>query len=147
MAKTYNILIVEDNPGDIFLMKKSLEAMSFDHNLEIATDGRQALEYLYNTASTSADDKPDIILLDLNLPKVDGREILYRIKQHEGLKTIPVVMFSSSEAAKDVVSSYDLHANCYVVKPYDFDAYSIALQNIFAFWTNIARLPGQTNPS
>lgn len=115
--------------------------MDVNHRLQVAADGHEALEYLYDSANTGNSIRPDLILLDLNLPKVDGREILYRIKQHDDLKSIPVVMFSSSGTAKDVVSSYDLHANCYVVKPYEYEDYALAIKNIAEFWMNTASLP------
>jgi CheY-like chemotaxis protein len=141
MPHPSTILIIEDNPGDVFLMKKSFESVPVSHHLHIATDGEQALEYLYDSANGGNSKRPDLILLDLNLPKVDGREILYRIKQHEALKTIPVVMFSSSSSAKDIMSSYDLQANCYVVKPYEYEDYATIIKSIFQFWINTVRLP------
>lgn len=141
MLQPSTILIIEDNPGDIFLMKKSFESVPAKHQLHIATDGQEALEYLYDSANGGSSKRPDLILLDLNLPKVDGREILYRIKQHDDLKTIPVVMFSSSSSAKDIMGSYDLQANCYVVKPYAYEEYATIINSIFQFWISTASLP------
>jgi chemotaxis family two-component system response regulator Rcp1 len=142
MAKHITILIAEDNPGDVFLIKRSISKLLFEHTIAVATDGEEALDYLYKSIeSGESHTKPDFILLDLNLPKIDGNEILSRIKQNKELKTIPVVMFSSSQAPKDIVAAYNLHANCYVVKPYDLEEYNTVLENICTFWGATAMLP------
>lgn len=142
MHRHVTVLVIEDNPGDVFLIKRCFSKTGVPHTLAVANDGEEALDYLYmSLKDMQGYTRPDLILLDLNLPKIDGKEILYRIKQHETLKNIPVVMFSSSSAYSDIQTSYDLHANCYVVKPYDLDEFSTAIENIFNFWTSTAILP------
>jgi len=142
MIKHLSILIAEDNPGDVFLMKRILSKLFFEHTIAIANDGEEVLDYLYKSISAGeTHTRPHFILLDLNLPKIDGREVLQRIKQHEILKTIPVIVFSSSQAAKDITGVYNLYANCYVVKPYDLDEYNKVLENVCTFWAKTVMLP------
>ncbi len=142
MAKHLSILIAEDNPGDVFLMKRILSKLFFEHTIAIATDGEEALDYLYKSIGQGElHTKPHFILLDLNLPKIDGREVLVRIKQDDSLKSIPVIVFSSSQAVKDISNVYGLHANCYVVKPYDLDEYNEVLESVCKFWAKTAVLP------
>jgi two-component system, chemotaxis family, response regulator Rcp1 len=142
MPKHITILIAEDNPGDVFLIKRILARYFVEQTIAIATDGEEALDYLYKSVTEGEKHtKPAFILLDLNLPKIDGKEILSRIKQNEELRTIPIIMFSSSQAAKDISAAYDLHVNCYIVKPYDLEDYNRVLENVCNFWVNTVSLP------
>jgi CheY-like chemotaxis protein len=138
---TVDILLIEDNLGDIRLIQEVLKESIHKHNLHIVTDGEQAVHFLKKEGKFSDAVSPNLVMLDLNLPKKDGREVLAEIKSHEHLRYIPVVVFSSSEAEKDIQKSYDLHANCYVVKPFDFNHFSKVIQSIQNFWLNIVKLP------
>lgn len=141
MDKVVHILLIEDNLGDIRLIQEVLKSSEHKHNLNIVTDGEQAIHYLKKEGKFADAVSPNLIFLDLNLPKKDGREVLAEIKSNEKLKTIPVIIFSSSEAEKDIQKSYDLHANCYVVKPFDFNEFSKVIQAIQSFWLNVVKLP------
>lgn len=141
MDHIVNILLIEDNLGDIRLIQEVLKGSEHKHDLHIVTDGEQAIHYLKREGKFADSVKPNLIFLDLNLPKKDGREVLAEIKSNEKLKTIPVIIFSSSEAEKDIQKSYDLHANCYVVKPFDFNEFSKVIQAIQSFWLSIVKLP------
>jgi len=141
MDHSVNILLIEDNLGDIRLIQEVLKGSEHKHDLHIVTDGEQAIHYLKKEGKFTDAVKPNLIFLDLNLPKKDGREVLAEIKSNEKLKTIPVIIFSSSEAEKDIQKSYDLHANCYVVKPFDFNEFSKVIQAIQSFWLSIVKLP------
>lgn len=143
MDKNVNILLIEDNLGDIRLIQEVLKESVHPHKLHIVTDGEQAVHYLKREGQYANEPAPNLILLDLNLPKKDGREVLAEIKTHEHLRFIPVVVFSSSEAEKDIQKSYDLHANCYVVKPFDFNHFSKVIQSIQNFWLSVVKLPGE----
>ena len=142
MSNGITILIAEDNPGDVFLIKRILGNLIFNNTVAIATDGEGVMNYLYKSLEEQEKySRPDFILLDLNLPKIDGLEILSQIKTHPKLKLIPVIIFSSSQAEKDVSACYERHANCYVVKPYDLEEYQSTLENICNFWINRVILP------
>lgn len=141
MDKPINILLIEDNLGDIRLIQEVLKESEHPYNLQIVTDGEQAIRYLKQEGEFAEARYPHLIFLDLNLPKKDGREVLAEIKGDNKLKSIPVVIFSSSEAEKDVLNSYDLYANCYVVKPFDFNHFSQVIKSIQNFWLNIVKLP------
>ncbi|RYD74645.1 MAG: response regulator [Sphingobacteriales bacterium] len=141
MDPTVHILLIEDNLGDIRLIQEVLKGSDHKHELDIVTDGEQAVHFLKKEGKFAEATTPNLIFLDLNLPKKDGREVLAEIKTSDKLKTIPVIIFSSSEAEKDIQKSYDLHANCYVVKPFDFNEFSKVIQAIQAFWLNIVKLP------
>ncbi|MCI4668322.1 MAG: response regulator [Bacteroidia bacterium] len=140
--QTVRILLVEDNPGDVRLTQEVLKDGKYQYDLEVVTDGEEALEYLlkrgdkYATATT-----PDIIFLDLNLPRKDGREVLGEIKSHEKIKHIPVVVLTTSEAGPDIMHSYQLHANCYITKPVDINRFNEVIRGIENFWFNIVTLP------
>jgi CheY-like chemotaxis protein len=138
-----HILLIEDNLGDIRLIQEVLKESAHKHELNIVTDGEQAIFYLKKEGKFADAAVPNLIFLDLNLPKKDGREVLAEIKNNEALRSIPVVVFSSSEAEKDIQRSYDLHANCYVVKPFDFNHFSKVIHSIQNFWLNVVKLPGQ----
>jgi two-component system, chemotaxis family, response regulator Rcp1 len=130
-----HILLVEDNPGDVRLVRESLRESGLPHRLTVATDGVEALERLRGA------ERPDVILLDLNLPRKDGREVLAEVKADSGLRSIPVVVLSSSDAQDDVAAAYALHANCYVTKPVDLDQFLEVVATIQRFWMGVAKLP------
>lgn len=135
------ILLVEDNEGDIELTKEAFEEAKFRNNLHIAEDGDIALDYLFKRNEYKGAVTPDIILLDLNLPSTDGREVLETIKADSSLRRIPVIVLTSSQADKDVVESYDLHANCYIVKPVNALKFMAVVRSVENFWVDIVCLP------
>ena len=135
------ILLVEDNPGDVRLTKEALKEGKVYSNLHWVKDGVEAMEFLRRQGKHKNVPRPDIILLDLNLPKKDGREVLSEIKGDEALRAIPVVILTTSQAEEDVLRSYDLHANCYVTKPVDLEKFITVVQSIDRFWLTIATLP------
>lgn len=135
------ILLVEDNPGDVRLTQEVLKEGKVSNNLHVAVDGVEALEFLRGEGKFPDAVRPDIILLDLNLPKKDGREVLEEIKNDPTLKRIPVVILTTSGAETDIVRTYDLHANCYITKPVDLDQFIRVVKYIEDFWLTIVRLP------
>ena len=135
------ILLVEDNPGDFRLTKEALHEGKVYNNLHWVKDGVEAIDFLRRRGAHEKAPRPDIILLDLNLPKKDGREVLSEIKQDENLRYIPVVILTTSKAEEDVLKSYHLHANCYVTKPVDLEKFITVVQSIDRFWLTIATLP------
>lgn len=139
-----DILIVEDNAGDVQLVQESL--IGEETRLHVTVDGVQALAFLRREGSYVKAPRPHLILLDLNLPKKDGREVLAEIKDDSELKLIPVIIFSSSRAFEDIVTSYRLHANCYISKPADLDEYLEALQAVQQYWFQISELPSSDAP-
>ncbi len=140
-ARPVEILLVEDNPGDILLTREALKDSKIINCLHVVKNGVEALEFLRKEGSFSEAVRPDLILLDLNLPKKDGREVLGEIKEDEKLKTIPVVVMTTSRAEADVLKSYELHANSYVSKPLDFEEFISVVNNIEHFWFSIVTLP------
>jgi two-component system, chemotaxis family, response regulator Rcp1 len=135
------ILLVEDNPGDHRLTKEALHEGKVYNNLHWVKDGVEAIEFLKQRGKYAAAPRPDIILLDLNLPKKDGREVLSEIKGDRELRAIPVVILTTSKAEEDVLKSYDLHANCYVTKPVDLEKFIVVIQSIDRFWLSVVTLP------
>jgi len=135
------ILLVEDNAGDYRLTKEALKEGKVYNNLHWTQDGVEALDFLNRRGKHASAPRPDIILLDLNLPKKDGREVLSEIKRDEDLRKIPVVILTTSKAEEDVLKSYDLHANCYVTKPVDLDKFIVVVQSIDRFWLTVVTLP------
>ncbi len=135
------ILLVEDNPGDMRLTKEALKEGKVYSNLHWAKDGVEALEFLQQEGKFADAPRPDIILLDLNLPRKDGREVLSVIKNDERLRNIPVVVLTTSKAEEDVLKSYALHANCYVTKPVDLEKFIVVVQSIDKFWLTVVTLP------
>lgn len=133
------ILLVEDNPGDVRLMKEALKETRVRSHLHLAEDGVQALSFLRQKGATL----PDLILLDLNLPKKDGREVLAEIKDDPRLRSIPVVVLTTSQSEQDVQRSYQLHANCYIAKPVGLENFIRVIQSIEGFWLETVRLPGR----
>jgi len=140
-APPVEILLVEDNPGDVRLTKEALKEGKVYSNLHWAKDGVEALQFLKREGKHDKAPRPDIILLDLNLPKKDGREVLAVIKKDSVLKHIPVVVLTTSEAEEDVLKSYELHANCYVTKPVDLEKFIHVVQSIDRFWLTVVTLP------
>ena len=139
------ILLIEDNEGDIELTREAFEEAKFRNNLHIAEDGDEALDYLFKRNGYEDSIIPDIILLDLNLPGTDGREVLETIKSEPLLKRIPVIVLTSSRADKDIVESYDLHANCYIVKPVNAGKFMEVVRSVENFWVDIVCLPTAIN--
>jgi len=135
------ILLVEDNPGDADLAREALVSSKFKNSLHVVNDGEKAMAFLRKTGEYTSAPRPDLILLDLNLPRKDGREVLAEIKQDDNLKRIPVVILTSSKADEDVIKSYNLHANCYITKPLDFFQFTKVVQSIENFWLSIVVLP------
>lgn len=135
------ILLIEDNEGDIELTKEAFEEATFRNNLHIAVDGDIALDFLFKRKGNEDAITPDIVLLDLNLPGTDGRDVLASIKSDNALRRVPVIVLSSSKADKDIMESYDLHANCYIVKPVTAIQFIDVVQRVESFWINIVRLP------
>jgi CheY-like chemotaxis protein len=135
------ILLVEDNPGDVRLTKEALKEGKVYSNLHTVKDGVEAMEYLRREGKYKDMPRPDIILLDLNLPRKDGREVLEEIKRDEKLKRIPVVVLTTSKAEEDVLRTYNLHANCYVTKPVDLEKFMVVVKTIDSFWLTVVTLP------
>jgi two-component system, chemotaxis family, response regulator Rcp1 len=141
MHSTIEILLVEDNPADVDLTQETLAYAKIRNRLHVVNDGEAALAFLRRQGRYSEAIRPDLILLDLNLPRKDGREVLAELKADPELKGIPVVVLTSSDAEKDVVRSYDLGANCYVTKPVDLDQFASVVRTIEDFWFIVVKLP------
>ena len=135
------ILLVEDNPGDERLTREALKEGKVYSNLHWVKDGVEAMQFLRRQGKYTAVPRPDIILLDLNLPKKDGREVLQDIKNDGDLKRIPVVVLTTSKAEEDVLRTYNLHANCYVTKPVDLEKFMVVVKTIDSFWLTVVTLP------
>lgn len=135
------ILLVEDNLADVRLMEEALKDGKIDNNLSIARDGAEAMDFLHREGKYNGAPIPDIILLDLNLPKMDGRQVLKEIKNDEKLRSIPVVILTISKAEEDILKSYKLYANCYITKPVDLDQFFRVANSIEDFWLTIVKLP------
>jgi CheY-like chemotaxis protein len=135
------ILLVEDNPGDARLATEALKDAKVKNNLHWVKDGVEAMAFLRREGKYADAPHPDVILLDLNLPRKDGREVLAEIKQDEGLRRIPVVILTVSNAEEDIIKTYNLHANCYIRKPVDLDQFIEVVKSIDYFWLTIVTLP------
>jgi two-component system, chemotaxis family, response regulator Rcp1 len=142
-GQAIKILLVEDNPGDARLTFEALREAKVRNEVMLVTDGEQAMDFLHRQGRFADAPKPDLILLDLNLPKKDGRAVLAEIKGHEMLRRIPVVILTTSQAEKDVFASYDLHANCYISKPVALDEFMDVVRRIESFWLTIVCLPSE----
>ncbi len=140
--KEIQILLVEDNPGDVVLTKEALKDSKILNAVHVAKDGEVALDMLFRKNQYHDFELPDLILLDINLPKIDGREVLATIKNDNLLKLIPVVMLTTSDSDKDVYESYRNYANCYIVKPVDMEKFVTVIASIENFWLTIVKLPG-----
>jgi two-component system, chemotaxis family, response regulator Rcp1 len=141
VSRPVEILLVEDNPADVRLTREALKEGKVRNNLHVARDGVEALEFLRQEGQFGDAVRPDLILLDLNLPKRDGRQVLEEIKSDSSLRQIPVVILTSSQAEQDIAKAYDLHANCYVSKPVDLDQFIKVVRSIESFWFSIVKLP------
>lgn len=142
-ATAVEILLVEDNPGDARLTEEAFKDSRLLNSMHRVSDGVEALAYLRHEGQYATAARPDIILLDLNMPRKDGREVLAEIKDDPDLKSIPVVVLTTSDADTDVIKSYELHANCYITKPVDLEKFMNIVQRIEDFWLAIVRLPRQ----
>lgn len=139
-----NVLLVEDSPGDVRLTREAFRDVNPQIELHVATDGIDALAFLSREGTYGAAPRPDFILLDLNLPKLDGREVLSRIKKDPKFSTIPTIILTTSDAEADILRSYELRANCYLTKPVEFDRFERVVKSINEFWLTTATLPNQT---
>jgi CheY-like chemotaxis protein len=137
------ILMVEDNPGDVRLTHEALKEAKVWNNLHVAEDGVAALDFLYRRNGYTDAPRPALILLDLNLPRKDGREVLETIKSDDSLKSIPVVILTTSQAEEDILRAYNLNANCYITKPVSFDQFTKIVRSIEDFWLTVVTLPPQ----
>ena len=140
-SKPVEILLVEDNPGDVELTREALVDTKMHMRLSVVPDGIEALAFLRRERDYADAPRPDLILLDLNLPKKDGRGVLAEIKEDQSLRQIPVVVLTSSQAEQDIVRAYELHANCYVTKPVDLDQFVKIVRSIEQFWFTVVKLP------
>ena len=143
IGRPVEILLVEDNPGDVRLTQEALKEAKILNNLSVIMDGVEAVNFLRRKDKYRDAPRPDLILLDLNLPKKDGREVLEEIKTDLNLRRIPVVVLSVSKATEDITKSYNLHANCYITKPVDLDQFIRVVKSIEEFWLTIVKLPGK----
>jgi two-component system, chemotaxis family, response regulator Rcp1 len=141
MHKDVHILLVEDNEGDVVLTIEALKEAKILNNIDVVRDGEEALRFLRKEERYGEALTPDIIFLDINLPKIDGTEVLSIIKNDDILKVIPVIMLTTSDAEKDVMQAYYNHANCYITKPVDIEKFMEVIQTIKSFWINIVKLP------
>jgi chemotaxis family two-component system response regulator Rcp1 len=141
LVEPIEILLAEDNPGDIRLTQQALKDSKMHNNLHVVNDGEQAVAFLRNESPYEDAPRPGLFLLDLNMPKKDGREVLEEIKDDPVLRRIPTVVLTTSKADQDVLAAYQLHANAYITKPVDFDQFIEVVQGIREFWLSIVRLP------
>ena len=142
-SRLVQILLVEDNPADARLTQEAIRDTEFRYQLHLAEDGEEAMEFLYQEGEFAGVPRPDLILLDLNLPGMDGREVLAEIKSDENLGSIPVVVLTTSTAQQDLLYSYGLRANSYVNKPIDRDRFNDMIKSVMEYWINISTLPGR----
>jgi CheY-like chemotaxis protein len=140
-GRPVEVLLVEDNPGDVRLTREALKDARVPVRLSVASDGDQALAFLRRQGEHTSAPRPDLILLDLNLPRTGGREVLAQVKGDAALRRIPVVVLTSSQAEPDVAASYDLNANCYIIKPLDLDQFLRVVRAIEDFWLTVVKLP------
>jgi chemotaxis family two-component system response regulator Rcp1 len=141
LVKPIDILLVEDNPGDVDLAREALENSKMHNRLHVVDDGEKAMAFLRQQDPYAEVPRPDLILLDLNLPRKDGREVLAEVKADDDLKRIPVVILTTSRAEEDVLKTYNLHANCYITKPMNLDQFLHVVKSIQDFWLSIVVLP------
>jgi CheY-like chemotaxis protein len=140
-GKAVEILLIEDSPGDVRLTVEALKEAKVNNNLSVVPDGVEAMDFLRQKGSYKDAIRPDLILLDLNLPRKDGREVLAEVKNDPQLKQIPVVVLTTSRSEQDVLQAYDLHANCYITKPVDFKQFMTVVKSIENFWLTVVKLP------
>ena len=141
-GKPIEILLVEDNPGDADLAREALESSKVSNTLHVVVDGVEAMDFLRQKGKYAQVPRPDLVLLDLNLPRKDGREVLAEVKADDDLKRIPVVILTTSKEEEDILKAYDLHANCYIAKPIDLNQFLKVVGAIEDFWLTIVKLPG-----
>jgi two-component system, chemotaxis family, response regulator Rcp1 len=144
-CRTIEILLVEDNPGDVELTREAFELAKFGSRLHVVDDGVDATDFLFRRGKFSNAPEPDIILLDLNLPTKDGREVLSEIKADPDLAKIPIVVLTTSQSDEDILRAYQLHANCYITKPVDFNQFLHIIAAIEEFWLSVVKLPGKVH--
>jgi CheY-like chemotaxis protein len=140
-ARAIEVLLVEDDPGDVLLTREAFEDNKVGNNLNVVSDGEEAMAYLRREGRYADASRPDLILLDLNLPRKDGREVLEEVKADPRLRSIPVVVLTTSEADEDILRSYHLHANAYVTKPVDFERFIEVVRQIDDFFVTVVKLP------
>ena len=136
-----HILLVEDNEGDIVLTLEALREAKLRNKISVVRDGEEALQFLHKEGKFSGEDTPQLILLDINLPKIDGKEVLNRVKSDPDLKKIPVVILTTSSSEKDILEAYNNYANCYITKPVDLDKFISVIHTVEDFWISIVQLP------
>jgi two-component system, chemotaxis family, response regulator Rcp1 len=141
MTKDIHILLVEDNEGDIVLAKEALLDGNIINQISVSRDGDEALDFLFNTKNNGEKEMPDLVLLDINMPRVNGFEVLMTMKNDEKLKSIPVVMLTTSSSEKDIKFAYEHHANCYITKPVNLEKFIEVVRRVEDFWLSIVRLP------
>jgi chemotaxis family two-component system response regulator Rcp1 len=141
LGELVEILLIEDNPGDVRLTREAFQEGKITNNLSVVKDGVEAIAFLHQEDKYADAPRPDVILLDLNLPRKDGREVLAEIKQDPDLKRIPVVILTTSQAEQDILKTYNLHANCYITKPVDLEQFIGVVRSIEAFWLSVVKLP------
>lgn len=140
-VRQVEILLVEDNPGDVRLTMEALKEGKLSNNLSTVKDGVEAIAFLRREGQYINAVRPDLILLDLNLPRKDGREVLAELKQDSELRRIPIIVLTTSQAEQDILKTYDLHANCYITKPVDLDQFMTVVRSIENFWLTLVQLP------
>lgn len=145
IGRPIEILLVEDNPGDVRLTQEALKDGKLQNNMHVVGDGVEALAFLRREGKYADAIRPDLILLDLNLPRMDGREVLTVVKADKNLMLIPIVVLTTSSSEEDVLKSYNLHANCYITKPVDLEQFFKVVRNISEFWLTVVKLPS-SNP-
>ena len=141
ISKPAEILLIEDNPGDVRLTQECFKESKISNNLSVVMDGQEAIDFLQQKGKFANAPRPDLILLDLNLPRKDGREVLAEIKADPDLRKIPVVVLTISKAEQDIFKTYDLHANCFITKPIDINQFTAIVKSIEDFWLTIVKLP------
>jgi CheY-like chemotaxis protein len=141
IGRPIEILLVEDNPADVRLTQENFKETKISNNLHVVNDGDEAIDFLRREGKYAHSVRPDLILLDLNLPKKNGREVLEEIKADDKLKRIPVVILTVSKADEDIINAYNLHANCYITKPVDLNQFVKVVKSIEDFWLSIVKLP------
>ena len=146
-SKPAEILLIEYNPGDVELIQEAFQTGKVLNHISLAMDGEEAVAFLYRRSGYETAPHPDLILLDLNIPKKDGFEVLKEIKDNLGLSRVPVIILTSSQDDRDIVKSYDLHANCFVSKPVDVDEFLAVVRSTGKFWLTLVRLPESLNKS
>jgi CheY-like chemotaxis protein len=140
-GRPIEILLIEDNPGDVRLTQEALRTARMPNRLRVAEDGIEAMAMLHREDKYAAGPLPDLILLDLNLPRKDGREVLRELKADPALKRIPIIILTTSQSEPDILRAYDLHANCYITKPVDYERFQAVIKAIENFWLAVVRLP------